>query len=91
MMMMVVMQETGSDVHSADLTWGTGGKTMPVVQETSSTEGAVACTFHKLPHIQQATTTEQHETGESLKKAFRRLNYTPHIPQATAHLTSYYD
>ena len=44
-----------------------------------------------LPHIPQATTTEQHETRDSLKNSFRRLNYIPHMPQATAHSTSYHD
>ena len=45
----------------------------------------------KLPHIPQATTTEQHETGESSKKDLRRLSCTPYIPHATAHPTSYHD
>ena len=35
-----------------------------------------------LPHILQATTTEQHATGESLKKHLRRLSYIPHNPLA---------
>ena len=39
---------------------------------------------HRLPHIPQATTTEQHETGGSLKNAFQRLSYIPHMPQAIA-------
>ena len=37
----------------------------------------------KLPHIPQATATEQHETGESLKKD------PPMIRLHTAHATSY--
>ena len=38
--------------------------------------------FHKLPHIPQATTTDQHETGEVIKKA------TPTIKVHTEHSTN---
>ena len=37
----------------------------------------------QLPHIPQATTTEQHEAGGALKKHLRRLSYTPHNQPAT--------
>ena len=43
----------------------------------------------KLPHIPQATTTEQQETM-SHKKLLRR-SYIPRMPQATADSTSYHD
>ena len=47
--------------------------------------------FYKLPHIPQIATTEQHETGGSLKRIIRRLSCTPYVPQATTHSTSYRD
>ena len=36
------------------------------------------------PHIPQASATDQHASGGSLKKNVRRRSYIPHIPQATA-------
>ena len=52
--------------------------------------------FHKLPHTPQATTTEQHETGGSLKNtsgdwaAHRIFHKLPHIPQATTPKSSHF-